>query len=190
MWNYVNAHPDAWQPAAVSSQGKASASPLSLGFETIREVSEFCNEWTGICRNPEYWRGTEAKFVLELYPVGFLNGLSDAISQSQEFSARGLEWWAKTLHCVVCCDVSPSDISTIGICPCRDLLQQQWLCCVLVHVVLNYRLLWESNESSDTIPLLCIVMLIDRPFTPGIEGTIFIAAQPRFQTTFDPPGDA
>lgn len=34
------------------------------------------------------------------------------------------------------------------------------------------------------------VMLIDRPFTPGIEGTIFIAAQPRFQTTFDPPGDA
>lgn len=27
-------------------------------------------------------------------------------------------------------------------------------------------------------------------FTPGIEGTIFIAAQPRFQTTFDPPGDA
>lgn len=37
----------------------------------------------------EYWRGTEAKFVLELYPVGFLNGLSDAISLSQRvFSAR------------------------------------------------------------------------------------------------------
>ena len=37
----------------------------------------------------EYWRGTEAKFVLELYPVGFLNGLSDAISQSQRaFSTR------------------------------------------------------------------------------------------------------
>lgn len=73
MWNYVNAHPDAWQVAAVSWQGKASVSPLSLGFETIREVSKFCNE---------YWRGTEAKFVLELYPLGFL-GLGDAISQSQ-----------------------------------------------------------------------------------------------------------